>query len=301
MTLGHRASGDGDPVETVDLGYRPPLATGRLLAFLSDRAVPGLESFDGETFRRSVHGPGGGTAVIALTPRPAEDLIELEISPAGAVDGAFVVEGVRRLLDLDADPRAIDEVLAADPALRASVRRDPGLRVPGTTDGLEIAVRAVMGQQISVRGARTLLGRLVSRFGIALDRPVAGVTHRFPTPERLATAPALGLGMPVARSRTVHLLAERVAEGAIDLGGSGDPRETLRALDDIPGIGPWTCAYVAMRALRDPDAFPLDDLGVRRGFERLGLPATRAEIRERAERWRPWRAYAVLHLWLAEG
>jgi AraC family transcriptional regulator of adaptative response / DNA-3-methyladenine glycosylase II len=301
MASGPRASGDGAPIEAFDLDYRPPLATGRLLAFLSDRAVPGLESFDGETFRRSVHGPEDGTAVIALTPRPAEDRIELEISPAGAVDGAFVVEGVRRLLDLDADPRAIDEVLAADPALRASVRRDPGLRVPGTTDGFESAVRAVIGQQVSVRGARTLLGRLVSRFGIALDRPVAGVTHRFPTPERLATAPALGLGMPVARSRTVHLLAERVAEGAIDLGGSGDPRETLRALDDIPGIGPWTCAYVAMRALRDPDAFPLDDLGVRRGFERLGLPATRAKIRERAERWRPWRAYAVLHLWLAEG
>ncbi|MGZ5354663.1 MAG: DNA-3-methyladenine glycosylase family protein, partial [Actinomycetota bacterium] len=207
---------------------------------------------------------------------------------------------LRRLLDLDADPETIDGTLSADPALRPLVRRTPGVRVPGAVDGLELAVRAVLGQQVTVRAARTLAGRLVERLGAPLDRPVGAVTHAFPSADRLAEAPEAGLGMPDGRARTIHRLAELVALGGLDLSGAADRDETLRRLADVPGVGPWTCAYVAMRALGDPDAFPAGDLGLRRGLERLGFEATPAAILARGERWRPWRAYAVMRLWLAD-
>jgi AraC family transcriptional regulator of adaptative response / DNA-3-methyladenine glycosylase II len=262
-----------------------------VLSFLGDRAIPGVEELDGRTFRRSLRAPSGEARVVSVT--LGEDAHAVFDGPPGLIGIA------RRLFDLDADAEAIDTALAADPKLRRLVRRVPGVRVPGAVDGLELAVRAVLGQKVTVRGARTLAGRLVERLGTPLRRPVGGVTHAFPSAERLADAPAHDLGMPGARARTIHRLAELVALGDLDLSGAADRARTLRTLAAVPGVGPWTCAYVAMRALGDPDAFPASDLGVRRGFERLGLGATPAAILAHAERWRPWRAYAVMHLWIA--
>jgi AraC family transcriptional regulator of adaptative response / DNA-3-methyladenine glycosylase II len=272
------------------LPYRGPLAGDALLGFLGDRAIPGVEELDGRTFRRSVALPGGGAAIISVTVGEDEGV---------TFDGPPELEpAARRLLDLDADAGEIDAALAADRALRPLVRRLPGVRVPGAVDGLELVVRAVLGQQVTVRGARTLAGRLVRRLGTPLERPVGAVTHRFPRADRLAEAPVPDLGMPAARARTIHHVAGLVAAGELDLGPSADRDAALLALAGAPGIGPWTCAYVAMRGLGDPDAFPSTDLGVRRAFERLGLDATPGAIVAHAERWRPWRAYAVMRLWL---
>ncbi len=283
------------------LAYRPPFASGPLLSFLAERAIPGVEVMDGSTFRRSVRIEGGRATVIGLTPHPTEHHVTLEVAGVVVPELGGVVQAARRLLDLDAVPSAIDEVLAADPALRPFIQRTPGIRRPGAVDGFELAVRAVLGQQVSVKSARTLAGRIATRLGEPL-RPAAGtVTHVFPSAERLVEASFEGIGLPAGRADTLRRLAELVAVGKLDLSGAADQEDTLRALGDIWGIGPWTAAYVAMRALRDPDAFPADDLGVRRGFEALGLPATPSQIREHAVRWRPWRAYAVMHLWNAEG
>ncbi len=158
----------------------------------------------------------------------------------------------------------------------------------------------MLGQQVSVAAARTLAGRLAERLGAPLDRLTVGVTHLFPTPEQVADASLDGLGLTSGRAETIRRLAELVALEKLDLTGSVDLGDTLQVLGDVPGVGAWTCAYIAMRALRDPDAFPAEDLGVRRAFDALGLPSEAPEIRARADRWRPWRAYAVMHLWLAE-
>ena len=208
-----------------------------------------------------------------------------------------VVRGARRLFDLDADPAAIDGVLAADDTLRPSVRAIPGLRLPGAVDPFEMAVRIVLGQQVSVAGARTFCARLVARYGDALDRAVGGLTHAFPAPAVLADARLDGVGLTGARVETIRRLAEAVAVGTLDLSGSGNPDETLGALGELPGVGPWTVELVAMRVLHQSDAFPVGDLGVRRGAEALGLPSEAAALRARAEAWRPWRGYAVMHLW----
>jgi AraC family transcriptional regulator of adaptative response / DNA-3-methyladenine glycosylase II len=218
-------------------------------------------------------------------------------APADPATTDAVVTGVRRWLDLDADPAAIGAALSRDPAMRRFVAAHPGVRVPGAVDGFELAVRAVLGQQITVRGARTLAGRIVQAAGTPIADARDGITHTFPTAADLADASLGGLGLTGGRIATLERLSALVAGGEIDLTGAGDRVATTEALLAIPGVGPWTVAYIAMRALRDPDAFPATDLGIRRGFEALGLPATPGAIRERAERWRPYRAYAAVYLW----
>jgi AraC family transcriptional regulator of adaptative response / DNA-3-methyladenine glycosylase II len=227
------------------------------------------------------------------------DHIELRVSANGSLDLEHLGERTRRALDLDADPEAIDEGLSSDPRLAPLVARLPGIRVPGTFDGFELVVRAIFGQQVSVAGARTSLGRLVTTAGTPLERPDEAITHLFPTAEQVAELPPEAFGMPRARAETIRRVAALVSDGQLDLSGDAPREETLSALGELPGIGPWTLAYVAMRALRDPDAFIAGDLGVRKGCEALGLGATPNAILERAERWRPWRAYAVMHLWHA--
>ncbi|MEO8423435.1 MAG: DNA-3-methyladenine glycosylase [Actinomycetota bacterium] len=279
------------------LRYRPPLAMAALTRFLGDRAIPGVESFDGVTFRRGVRAPDGRPAVIGVTTRPGRDEVMLRVTADDAENASTLVPTARRLFDLDADPTEIDSALGADPALRPLVRATPGIRLPGATDGFELAVRAILGQQISVRAARTFAGRIAAASGTPIERPVNGITHLFPTAEQLAHTSLGSLGLTKARSVTLQRLAEIAAAGELDLSEAGDRVATAERLLAVPGIGPWTVAYISMRALGDPDAFPVGDLGVRLGFESLGLPSCPAAMLEHAERWRPWRAYAVMHLW----
>jgi len=206
-------------------------------------------------------------------------------------------------LGLDADPVAVDALLGQDRLLAPLVARTPGIRVAGAVDGFEIAVRAVVGQQVSVAGARTVAAALVRAAGAPLERPVPPLTHAFPTAESVARAARErpdAFAMPASRRRTLAALADAVAAGDLDLDAAADPRELETRLRRIDGVGPWTSAYVAMRALGHPDAFLPTDLGVRRAIAALGGAADAREIAAMAERWRPWRAYAVAHLWRAD-
>jgi len=278
------------------LPFRAPFAAETLLSFLGARAVPGIEEVRDGTYVRSVRQSGSAT-VVAMTPLP--DHVELRVSDDVSLDLGHLGERTRRALDLDADPVAIDEGLAADPQLAPLVARLPGIRVPGSFDGFELVVRAIFGQQVSVAGARTSLGRLVARAGTAVERPTGGITHLFPTPERIAEVPPEAFGMPRARADTTRRVAALVARGDLDLSGDAPADDSLGTLAEVPGIGPWTLSYVAMRALGDHDAFMAGDLGVRKGFDALGLGSTPTEMLARAERWRPWRSYAAMHLWHA--
>jgi AraC family transcriptional regulator, regulatory protein of adaptative response / DNA-3-methyladenine glycosylase II len=283
---------------SVRLPFRPPFAADILLSFLSARAVAGVEEVRDRTYRRSVR-TSEGASVIALSPDEAAGHVTLELSIDLAADPTTFVHGARRAFDLDADPLAIDAKLAGDPKLAPLVARMPGMRVPGTFDPFELLVRAIFGQQISVSGARTSLSRFAARFGTPLDQPSGSITHLFPTAEQVAELPPEAVGVPRERAMTIRRVAELVAQDQLDLSAGARNEETLHILGDIRGIGPWTISYVAMRALRDPDAFMSSDLGVRKGFETLGLPSTERAILDRAERWRPWRAYAAMHLWHA--
>ncbi|MHB8079167.1 MAG: AlkA N-terminal domain-containing protein [Candidatus Krumholzibacteriia bacterium] len=294
-----RAPGAAEPgVVTLRLPYRPPLAWAALLAFLRERAIPGVESVDATTYRRTVRA-GEAAGVIAI--RPAGRPAHLELSAPVALAPALgdLVARARRLCDLDADPAVIDRDLRRDPLLAPRVRTGPGLRVPGAWDRFELAVRAVLGQQVSVAAARTLAGRLAATLGEPLaDPPADGPVRLFPTPAALAAADLARLGLTGARAATLVRLATEVRDGRLDLDDAADPDDLRARLEALPGIGPWTAQYVALRALGDPDAFPAGDLGVRRALAvGDGPPATAAAAQSRAEAWRPWRAYATLHLW----
>ena len=277
------------------LRHRAPLAAEALLRFLGDRTIPGVESFDGTAFRRAIRTKDDRAAVIELTAERHQ--VRLRILGEDGGDPSALVRSARRLLDLDADPSTVDAALSTDPVLRPLVRATPGIRLPGTVDGFELVVRAILGQQISVAAARTFAGRISATCGTPLDRPVDDVHHLFPSAEQLSTSQLGGLGLTTAREATLRRVAELVTDGELDLSGDGDLDETRERLLAVRGIGPWTVAYVSMRALRDTDAFPVGDLGVRLGFEALGLSSAPAAMRDHAERWRPWRAYAVMHLW----
>lgn len=293
---------------TLRLPFRPPLDAELLLDFLGSRAVAGLEGCDGGTYRRSLRLPGG-TATVALTPR--DDHVECAVRLAGpgpggpgpgdpgdsapALDAA--VERCRRIFDLDADVSAIAAHLGPDPLLAPAVRVNPGLRVPSHVDGFEVLVRAIVGQQVSVAGARTVLGRLAAALGEPLPHPDGPVTTGFPRPEALATAPDDLFPMPRSRADTLRRVADAVASGELVVDRSVDRAELRSQLLAMPGVGPWTVAYVELRALGDPDVFLPTDLGVRRALEAHGLPGDPKSAAALAERWRPWRSYALLHLW----
>jgi AraC family transcriptional regulator of adaptative response / DNA-3-methyladenine glycosylase II len=270
-------------VVSVRLPFRAPLHAESLLSFLGDRAVAGIDGVDADGYHRNLRLPHGiGRATLA--PRVGHVAATLRL--ADLRDLAPAVARCRRLFDLDADPTAVDAVLGADPALAPFVVKEEGVRVPRATDGFEIAVRAVVGQQISVAAARTVLGKL-----IAAD---AGL---FPTAQELLALPDEAFAMPDARRRTLRALATAVAAGELHLDGGGDRGETVAKLKALPGIGDWTAQYTAMRALGDPDAFLPTDLGVLRGARAAGLPDDPKRLTAHAERWRPWRSYAVIRLW----
>jgi AraC family transcriptional regulator of adaptative response / DNA-3-methyladenine glycosylase II len=277
----------------VRLPYREPMDLAGLMDFLAARAVPAVEEH-GEHFRRSVrlaHGDG----VLELAPGPGHVRCSLHL--ADLRDLTAAVHRCRRLLDLDADPVAVEAALRSDPLLAPLVRRRPGRRVPGHVDGAELAVRAVIGQQVSVAAARTVAASLVTRWGKPLTSPIGGVTHLFPTADALASADPTDLSMPRARGRALVTIAAAVADGRVDLEPGADRGEVERALLALPGVGPWTASYVAMRALGDPDVFLPTDQGVRHALAQLGQPDRPSAVAAIAQRWRPWRSYAVQHLW----
>jgi AraC family transcriptional regulator of adaptative response / DNA-3-methyladenine glycosylase II len=278
----------------VRLPFRPPLWPDNLFGHLAATAVPGVEEWRDGTYRRTLRLPFG-TGIVALAPRA--DHIDCSLSLADIRDFPTAVARCRRLLDLDADPVAVDELLAADPVLRPLVRAAPGRRIPRTVDEHELALRIVIGQQVSTAAARTHAARLVAAHGEPIDDPHGGLTHLFPTAEVVAELDPEVLAMPASRRRTLLALAQSLAAGKIDLGVGGDRELALDRLAELPGVGPWTIDSIAMRALGDPDAFLAGDLGVRAAADRLGLPSSVAGLTGRAAAWRPWRSYAVQHLW----
>ncbi|MGH2753018.1 MAG: AlkA N-terminal domain-containing protein [Actinomycetota bacterium] len=286
-------TGAPDPAGTISLklSYRQPLDDDAIFGFLGTRAVPGMEAFDGTSYRRTLDLPHSA-GIVTLS--PMADRIECVLRLEDVRDLQTAVRRCRGLLDLDADPVAVDEHLGKDRLLRASVRRRPGMRAPGAVDGGELAVRAVLGQQVSVAGARTLAARLVTQFGKPLTVPEPPLSHLFPSPEVMVEADLSKIGLPKSRQRTLRSLAESLADGRLILDRGSDRDEARSRLMEIPGIGPWTASYVAMRALGDPDAFLPTDLGVKRALTRLGVTERPEAL---AERWRPWRAYALQHLW----
>jgi len=235
--------------------------------------------------------------VVALEPRSGRVRATMRLSDPA--DEPVALAACRALFDLDADPRAHNAVLAADPALAPRVAADPGLRAPGTADPAETAIRAVLGQQVSLAAARTFAARLVEACGAPLPQPDGALTHVFPAPERIAGADLGAIGVPRTRQRTLRELATRLAGGTLDLRPGTDPATAQAALLEVPGIGPWTASYIALRALADPDAFPAGDVGLHRGARALGLPVDPNRLEAHAERWRPWRRYAAQHLWAA--
>ncbi|MBV8462464.1 MAG: DNA-3-methyladenine glycosylase 2 family protein [Acidimicrobiales bacterium] len=275
------------------LPFRRPLCPDNLFGHLAATAVPGVEEVRDGRYRRTLRLPHG-PAVLDLSPTP--DRIACRLWLADLRDLTTAIARCRRLLDLDADPQAVDAHLSRDPALEPLVRKAPGRRVPRSVDGGEMAVRAVLGQHVSVAAARRRAAALVERCGEPLSDPAGGLSFLFPEPRAVRTA-VDAAGLPAAGRRSLHALATALDEGRLGLGPGSDRDAELAELATLPGIGPWTLATVAMRALGDPDAFPSTDLGVARAADALGLAGGPGTLEARAEAWRPWRAYAVQYLW----
>jgi AraC family transcriptional regulator, regulatory protein of adaptative response / DNA-3-methyladenine glycosylase II len=278
----------------VELAYREPMDAAGVIAYLARRAISGIEEVVGGAYRRSVRLPGG-PGILELAPGAGGVRARFRLDEPR--DEATAVERSRLLFDLDADPQPVFDALRGDPLIGPLIRANPGRRVPGHVDPDEIAFRAVLGQQVSLAGAATLAGRLVADYGEPLRTPLGSVTHLFPRARALARADPERLPMPASRRRALLGLAEALDEGRVVLGTAVDRAEARTRLLELPGIGPWTADYVALRALRDPDAFLPSDLGVRRALERLGLDGSPANATQLAENWRPYRAYALMHLW----
>jgi AraC family transcriptional regulator of adaptative response / DNA-3-methyladenine glycosylase II len=282
--------------------YRPPLAWRELLDYLSRRAVPGVEAVDlaPQSYARTVSF-GDRTGWVAVQRSSAGEWLDVTLPAALAEVSWPILTRLRAQFDLDANPAGIDAHLRADPLLAPGVERHPGLRVPGTWETFELAVRAVLGQQISVAGASTLAARLAAKFGRPVATPFANLNRLAPTARDLAAADVekiATIGLPRARAATLRELAGAAERGELAFGPAASVEEVIDALRRIRGIGEWTAQYVAMRALRFPDAFPAADLGVRKALAPAGgaLPNEK-QVLARAAAWRPWRAYATLHLW----
>jgi AraC family transcriptional regulator, regulatory protein of adaptative response / DNA-3-methyladenine glycosylase II len=284
---------------TLKLAYRPPLSWPALVGFLASRGAPSAERVEGDRYLRALKiGRHGGW--IAAAPDPERNLIRVNMSATLLPVLPRVLAGVRQLFDLDANPAAISERLGSDRRLAAHVRRNPGIRIPGSFDGFDLALRAILGQQITVKAATTLYGRFVQKFGPAVKTPFAGLDRAAPKAEPIAEAnlpDLISLGLTRQRAETVKGLASAVVNGELDLVRSTDHEQARTALRAIRGIGPWTIEYIALRVLGDPDAFPSSDLGLLRSLELRRA----SELEAIAEAWRPWRAYAAIHLWNGHG
>ncbi|KUJ47298.1 DNA-3-methyladenine glycosylase 2 family protein [Micromonospora maris] len=325
LRAGRRTALGGSGTITLRLAYRPPLHAPALLEFLALRTLPGIDEVRDGTYRRGLRLPHG-TGAVALT--PADGHVAATLRLTDLRDLAPAVARCRHLLDLDADPVAVDQTLSADPALAAAVAAEPGVRVPHAVDGFEMAVRAITTQQVSLTSARTTLTHLLTTLYTpalkSVDQEVCvgdgaredanllingaeGVSvgeegvrvGGFPAAEEVLRVPDEGFRMPAGRREAIRAVARAVVAGELDLEVGGERGEVARRLARVPGVGPWTGGYIAMRALGDPDVFMPTDLAVRRGAAALGLPDSPAALDEYATRWRPWRSYAVVRLWRA--
>jgi AraC family transcriptional regulator of adaptative response / DNA-3-methyladenine glycosylase II len=281
------------------LAYRPPFDWTALLAFFTPRAIPGVEEVRDGIYRRVVR-VDDHLAVIAVSHAPARHSVQVEIACDYVPALPVIASRLRRVFDLDADTEAIARHLSRDRALAPTVRRQPGLRTPGGWDAFEIAVRAILGQQISIVAARGLAAKLVALSTSPLALRDTSLTHAFPTPKQLAAADLSSLGMPAARRSALQSLA-RAAVAQPDLFAVGNTlEESINRLRSVPGIGEWTAQYIALRGLHHPDAFPASDIGILRNAEQIfGTPFSPAQLLARSEQWRPWRGYAAQHLWSA--
>lgn len=290
-----------DSPAILDLTYTPPYDWASMLDFLAARAIPGMERVSGASYSRTI-ALGGVHGTFLLEPEPPQRArLTVQLTDGSALPE--VVTRVRRFFDFDTDPRPIDAHLGQDPLLRRLVEAAPGLRVPGTWDGFELAVRAVLGQQITVAAATTLAGKLVLAYGELL--PGASLrgrlTHVFPNPTRLENASIVELGMPRSRAVTLSSLATSVLDDPTLLGPHRTLEEAVQRLRSMSGVGDWTAQYIAMRALREPDAFPATDIALLRMMTPPGSERPSAQqLLARAESWRPWRAYAAVQLWSAQ-
>ncbi len=288
---------------TVSLPYRVPFDWDRMLSFFVLRATPGVEHVaDGRYLRTVELGEERGVVDV----RDAGGKLELRLHGIGTSSLIAVVQRLRGVFDLDASASDVHEVLSKDAVLRPLLREHPGVRVPGAWDGFELAVRAVLGQQVSVKAATTLAGRIADRYGKKIVVPIEGLAggpdRLFPGPQKLMRARLETLGIIGSRSNTIRSLSRAVTAGNISFDATQDPEDFRRALLSIKGIGEWTADYVAMRALKNPDAFPASDLGLLRAFDRPRRGRLKpSELKSRAEAWRPWRAYAALLLWGSDG
>jgi AraC family transcriptional regulator of adaptative response / DNA-3-methyladenine glycosylase II len=283
-------------IHTLRLDYRPPYDFAALLAFFAKRAIPGVETVDATSYRRvfALDGAVGSLTVAALPDVPA---LQLRVEIEGPCDLAEITARVRRMFDLDADPAAINAGLSKRALLKRCVTKHPGQRLPGGWDGFEIAVRAVLGQQVTVAAARTLTKRVVHRFGEPVHAAQMGKVQLFPSPQTLAQADLSGLGITGARMRTLREVAQALQAGRVAFDRAQPLEAFIRSWTALPGIGDWTAHYLAMRGMSHVDAFPAGDIVLRRAVTRDGSAIAVHALEEMSHIWRPYRAYAVLHLW----
>ncbi|NEX63817.1 AlkA N-terminal domain-containing protein [Noviherbaspirillum galbum] len=294
--------GEPDPSQALvlRLAYRPPYDWPRVLRYLGGRAIPGVETAGGEAYQRTVR-MEGHQGWLRVTHMPERHQLRLEIDPALSPVLMPMLMRVRAQFDLDANPAVIEAHLRADPLLGEGIAAAPGLRVPGAFDAFELAVRAVLGQQVSVAGATTLSGRMAERFGEPAATPIAGLQRHFPDAARLASAEpgdVAAIGMPGSRAATLVQLARFAADGGLRMPPGATLEEAVARLRSVRGIGEWTAQYVALRALRYPDAFPAGDLGLQKAAGEDGVRLTEKQLLARAAGWSPWRGYAALALWM---
>jgi len=289
-----------DSALTLRLPYREPYDFAAMLAFFARRAIPGIEIVDAQSYtRRFAIGKGAGT--LRVTQLRNEPALALRVQFEDTAQLQAICARVRRMFDLDADIAAINTQLRLDARLRECVRRNPGQHLPGGWEGFEIAVRAVLGQQISVAAARTFAVRLVERFGVPAALPDGEKVQLFPAAQTIADADLTRIGLPRARASTLNAIARAVCDGSVSFRPEQTLRQFVASWIALPGIGDWTAHYIAMRALSHPDAFPAADLVLRKAVTSDGSLAPLKELRALAEDWRPWRAYAVMHLWRSMG
>lgn len=283
-------------IRTLRLEYRPPLDFAGLLGFFAKRAIPGVECVDERSYRR-VFTLAGRVSEFVVAHAARGHALDLSIDFADETHFSHLAARVRRMFDLDADVTAINAHLSRQRQLKTCVARHPGLRLPGGWDGFEIAVRAVLGQQVTVAAARTLTERVVRKFGREVEAPKSGNVYLFPEPSALAEADLSGLGITGARIATLRAVAAAVRDGRVDFRADRPLADFVRAWTALPGIGDWTAHYLAMRGIAHADAFPAADIVLRKAVARDGKPVAAKVLEEMSQAWRPYRAYAVLHLW----